>query len=625
MDNFESKKRQILDRVDIVDLVSEQVVLKQRGQRWVGLCPFHAEKTPSFTVTPALGIYKCFGCGAGGDVFSFVQARENVPFMEAMRILGDRAGVEIGAAHASGTAQDGIGRAAIARVNAWALAHFRKNLAHKSVGSAARQYLQERRVTDEVVDRFDLGLATGGSPSLQEAADRAGIGAALLLAADLVRKNDQGRLYDTFRHRLMFPIRDATNRVVGFGGRTLVDDKAKYINTRQNALFDKGRGLYGIDLAREAIGRKRRAVAVEGYMDALACHQAEFTETVATLGTALTDAQVDLLRRYADEVILLFDSDDAGDAAAERAIHVALPRCLNVRLARIPEGKDPAEFLLGGGQDAFSDVLNQAIDALEFKWSVTLRRFGGTAPQADRRQAVLDFLGVVGEACRGGAVDVIQRGLMVNQVAHLLQMEGKEVDHLLTRLQGKRTARQVATAGRKAPNGDTVPSDAEQAAWVHVLEVVLNSPTELSAAGELPPIERIVDAADRRIARAAIDLGSRHGEFTVMQVLAQLDNPADAERVAALAQRGLERGNYAARFATAVERIRRAAKDEEMELAKRELLNAQTDDGASDLEREQLANLHRALSEQRSAFSGRRLIRQSTDDAGLASTGASNE
>lgn len=606
--DFESKKRQILDRVGILELASEHVSLRRRGKRWLGLCPFHKEKTPSFTVTPDLALFKCFGCGKGGDIFSFVQFRENVPFVEAMRILADRAGVDLG-----NVAKDALGgpsRSDLAKVNAWAVQFFRANLVDPSVGARAREYLRGRQMSDSEIDRFGLGWAAEGNPSVRDAAARAGIDDSRLIAADLVRTSPEGRKYDTFRNRIMFPIRDATSRVVGFGGRTLAGDPAKYLNTRQNALFDKGRGLYGIDVARDAISQGGRAVIVEGYTDCLACHQAGFAETVATLGTALTEAQVELVRRYGDELILLFDSDEAGEAAADRAIRVALPRCVTVRLARVPEGKDPSDYLCRAGAAAFSDVLNKAIAALEFKWSQTVSRFGGSASEGARREAVLDFLRVVGEACGTGAVDVIQRGLLVNQVAHLLRMDGREVDRLMTRLQGKRLGRATGPEAAIGPKAPTPPLDGEQSAWARVLGVALNESGVLRTAGELPDVSRIADERDRRIAGIMGEVARELGEFRPADVLARVHDPADAERVAELARRGATYygANYEETFRLALERMRDAADADEVDRSKRKLSDAAQEDGGADA-REQLANIHRGIKERRH-FLPRRLARQ---------------
>lgn len=607
MRDFEAKKREILDRIDIVDVVSEQVALRRSGQRWVGLCPFHSEKTASFTVRPEHGLFKCFGCGKGGDVFSFVQFRENVPFIEAMRILADRAGVQLEGS--TDRSPSGADRADIARVNAWAARFFRSQLLDPAIGQSARAYLSDRSVTDATAEMFQLGLATDGPSRLQEAASRAGISISLLFSADLIRRSEQGHHYDTFRKRLMFPIHDATRRVIGFGGRTLGDDRAKYLNTRQNVLFDKGRALYGIEFAREAASSARRVVVVEGYTDCVAAHQAGFRETVATLGTALTEAHVALLRRYFDRIVLLFDSDEAGAAAADRAIRTAVPRCVTVELARIPEGKDPSEFLERAGAAEFSDVLNGAVDALEFKWHQTRERFEGDAPGTQRREAVLDFLRVVAEAAETNAVDAIQRGLLVNQVAHLLRMDRAEVAALMARFRSRQ-----GMGDRARPGAPAVPPGAvtggEQAAWSRVLEVVLNEPEALAGIEDVPDPGLIADPCERRITTTVFNLWEARGTFRMADVLAQCHDPADAERVAELARRGEGLTDYAKTLRTSFDRIRRASDDRDLEERKKRLLQEETPSCASG---EALGDRERVSDGVRrhAHFAPRRLIRRS--------------
>lgn len=619
MHEFDQKKREIRDRVDIVDLVSEHVTLKRRGGGWVGLCPFHSEKTPSFTVRPEHGTFKCFGCGKGGDVFSFVQFRENVPFVEAMRILADRAGVEL--ARSSAGESVGAGRSELAKVNTWALEFFRSQLLDESVGATARSYVQSRKISDETAARFGLGLAIADPIRLSQAAARAGIDTKLLLAADLLRANDEGRTYDTFQNRLIFPIRDATSRVVGFGGRTLVDHRAKYLNTRQNALFDKGRGLYGIDLAREAATERGRAVLVEGYTDCLAAHQAGFRETVATLGTALTESQVDLLRRYCDEIILLFDSDQAGEAAAERAIRVALPRCVKVRLARIPEGKDPSDYLSSAGGEAFSDVLKGAVDALEFRWLRTQERFGANASDAQRGEAVRDFLRLVAQACDSRAVDTIQQGLLVNQVAHLLRMDRSEVAGLVRRLRSRRSISHDPTKGGGSEEpGRLRVRDVEQANWTRVLEVLVTKPELIATVEELPGFSRIADERDRRIAAVVMGSANRGGVAGCADVLACLNDPADVQRAIDLAHQGEQRGNLESTLRLAVERIHGALRSEAVEQSKQWFVAAPDSDEASETSRQKLADLSQGVREHHS-FSPRRLIRQAAQGSSLTPDG----
>ena len=605
MHGFDQKKREILDRVDILQIVSEHMALKRNGKRWVGLCCFHQEKTPSFTVTPEQGFFKCFGCGKGGDVFSFVQFRENVSFIEAMRILADRAGIELDRQRA-GDGVDRPGRADVARANTWAVQFFRATLMDSEIGRSARDYLRGRNISDDSSQRFELGLATENGPSLVASAARAGIAVPLLLAADLVRQSDDGRVYETFRNRIMFPIKDATSRPIGFGGRTLVDDRAKYLNTRQNVLFDKGRNLYGVDLARDAFTRQSRAVVVEGYTDCVAAHQAGFTETVAMLGTALTEAQVELLRRYCDELILLFDSDQAGEAAAQRAIVVAYPLCMEVRMAQIPEGKDPSEFLSREGADRFRDVLNLAVEALELLWSRILDRFGGGASPAAQRAAVLHFLGIVAKAYWAGAMDEIQRGLLANQVAHLLGMDRAEINNRLGRMRPREEKPAVERAG-ELPRVACV--SAEQAAWPHLLGVLLNEPGLATGVGDVLDVEQIWDQRVRRIAEVVLGMAGRRQEFSVRDVLAHFHDTEDVGRITELVQQGAERGNFANTMRVALERISGAARVrawEQSRLRVKGRLSEQVDgkDAA-----EHLAALRDGVREHHH-FAPRRMIRQ---------------
>lgn len=605
--SFESVKQQILDRVDLVDVVSEHVALKQRGQRWIGLCPFHTEKTPSFTVRPDLGFFKCFGCGQGGDLFSFVQATENVQFIEALRLLADRAGIEMD--DVRDRKPEEVSRSELAKANEWAVRFFRSRLLDSSMGSEARSYVHDRGISDEISERFELGLAVEAGPSLQEVGAKAGFDLRTLVAADLLRRTDDGRCYETFRNRLIFPIRDVTHRVIGFGGRTLVDDRAKYLNTRQTVLFDKSRSLYGANLAREAIGRTGRTVVVEGYTDCIAAHQAGFQETVATLGTAMSQAQVDLLRRYGEQIILLFDSDEAGARAADRAIHVALPRGVTVRLARIPEGKDPGEFLSHSTSSDFSDVLNGAVDALEFKWSQAFKGLQDGNSERDKREAALEFLRVVSEAAGN---DDLQRGRLINHAAHLVGMDAREVRDLLPRIRQRRNRLEGFERNRNPERGaGAVPRNAEQSAWCHVLEVLLNRP-EVMEGRSLPPIDRIADDFDRRIASVVLDLLRSEQGLSMSGVLARVDDSVEVERVMALAQRGVDRGNYAATFQLAIERIDQAIEQQKNERTRSEWIGSKDDPARASESFDYLKQIAEAA-KTHSRFAPRRMVRKVAD------------
>lgn len=611
MQDFEAKKRQILEHADLAEIVSAHVTLKRSGRRLVGLCPFHNEKTPSFTVTPEQGLFKCFGCGKGGDVFSFLQYRENISFMEAMRFLADRAGIDLGRVDRQASGSDGATRGDLAKVNGWAADFFRASLTDETNGRGGREYLAGRGFEPRTIERFQLGIAPEGGSGMVEAAAKLGFSVNLLIAADLLRRDEEsGRTYETFRNRLMFPIRDSMNRVIGFGGRTLGEDRAKYLNTRQTALFDKGRSLYGVEAARSAIAETGQAVVVEGYTDCIACHQAGVVNVIATLGTALTEPHAQLLRRYCDELILLFDSDEAGVAAADRAIRVALPACIAVKLARIPDGKDPAEFLAKHGANAFSDVLKAAVDALEFKWISTLRQFGGDASDAKRREAVLDFAGVVSEASSNAAIDAIQLGLIVNQVAHLLRMDRDEVRQLIQ----PRNARHVVSS-RATSTASGPPRDGESSAWATVLEVLVNEPGLVSLFGAVPDLGRIEDERDRRIATAVFEAAVDPDTYRLSDVLARCLDVADTQRVEQLARQGAERGNFEATLRVAIARLGAAAQNRAVDRSRERVLSGDANSARANGSNEDREKLSLGTKQHRH-FAPRRLIRQAAAQQG---------
>ena len=553
--NYDDAKEQIRHGVDLVDLVSEHVSLKRAGRNLKGLCPFHKEKTPSFNVLPERQIFKCFGCQAGGDVFKFVQLIEGVEFSEAVRLLADRIGLELKPRLVSASGPPPLGRADIARANEWAAKWFRSQLL-SDVGMSARAYVGDRRIGDEICERFEVGLAPA-AVSLQQAAYQAGISPQLLAAADLIRDGDSGGTYDTFRDRLIFPIRDAGKRCVGFGGRTLGDSPAKYLNTGATPLFDKSRCLYGLQAARQEITSRGAAVLVEGYTDCIACHQHGFAHTVATLGTAATEEHMRTLRRYTDTAILLFDPDAAGQAAAERALAVALQQNLAVKIARLPEGMDPADYLQVTGPEEFDRLLNSAVDALVFMWNRTEERFRGSGGSSNRRQAVLEFVTLVGDLGRFGAVDAIQRGVIIHQVAELLTLPAEEVAGLLR----ARTARSAATSVPSPGMGRSVSvaargGDAEQLILGDMLEILVCEPGLYGEVADVFVASALLDPTRRQIAEVVITLAGRFGEFDTAELIAGLESPDESRVVTDMIVRGAQREGLAEHLADLKTRLR---------------------------------------------------------------------
>lgn len=349
---------------DIVRLVSDYVPLKPSGSRLKGLCPFHHEKSPSFSVDPNIQLFYCFGCQAGGDAFKFVMLYEKLDFPESVEFLAKRWGVPLPSA--STRPQDDA-RARALLMNDAAAGFFREQWSDPSRGRVAREYIEKRGVTDAVAERFGIGYAPDTWDALQSVLGARGFKAGEMVTTGLAipRKDGSGQ-YDRFRHRVIFPIRDSSGRVVAFGGRALGDSEPKYLNSPETPAYVKGEHLYGLDVARDAIRREGFAVLVEGYLDLIALHQAGFENAVASLGTALTPAQVKLLARYTQRVVVSYDGDTAGVNAAAKTLDLFLERGFDVRVAEIPQGKDPDDFVKDEGAAAYDAIVRQAPGYLDF-------------------------------------------------------------------------------------------------------------------------------------------------------------------------------------------------------------------------------------------------------------------
>ncbi|HKV43335.1 MAG TPA: DNA primase [bacterium] len=364
---------EIRRRVNILEVVSQHVTVRRAGRSYKGLCPFHSEKTPSFTVDPERGFFYCFGCHVGGDVFDFVMRMETVTFAEARRDLADRAGVRIERASKDDSSQGE--RERLLRTVAEGAAFFQAQL-KAPAGEPARRYLAGRRVDPEIQLAFRLGFAPSGWDNLIRALHGRGFDAAVLELAGLAVARPGGDgYYDALRDRLIFPIHDLQGRPVAFGGRVLDAGIPKYLNTRETALFTKGKTLYALGEAREAIRVTGEAVVVEGYMDALACHQHGIRNAVASLGTALTLDQALLLKRFAARAILVYDADAAGVGASERGLEVFDQADLPVRVAVLPGESDPDAFLREEGPEAFRRLCAAALPVFDYKLTLASSRF----------------------------------------------------------------------------------------------------------------------------------------------------------------------------------------------------------------------------------------------------------
>jgi DNA primase len=391
----QDSKDRVRDAADIVEIVSAYTDLQQRGQDFWGNCPFHEERTPSFKVNPRDKLYYCFGCEAKGDVFGFVQEKEGLDFPQAVESLAERYGVELKRENEDPRAEERRRQ----RARLWELLErtakfYERYLWESPKAERARAYLAERGLGEEVLRRFGVGMAPSPWDQVLKGSIRAGFKPAELLAAGLVQKGQKGGHYDRFRNRITFPIRDQRGRVLGFGARALsADSKPKYLNSPEGELYRKSHTLYGIDRARGPIAKARRAIVVEGYTDVLALHQAGVEEAVAIMGTAITPEQVSMLAGLTDAVILALDADRAGADAMIRAQKVAGGKSLELRVAAMPEGEDPADMLQDGSVDRFAQLVDKAVDLPSFRVDVALGR--GELGSLAGRERVLDEVGPV--------------------------------------------------------------------------------------------------------------------------------------------------------------------------------------------------------------------------------------
>ena len=357
---------EIRSRNDIVDVISQYVTLKRKGRNFFGLCPFHNEKSPSFSVSPDKQIFKCFGCGVGGNVFHFVSKVENISFGESVQMLAERAGVELPKSQNSEDEHTSILKSKVYEVNKAAAEFYHQNL-YKPTSKAGQEYIKKRKLDNNTLKSFLIGYA-GDNNELYAYLKSQGFNEEEMLASSLIGKSESGRYYDKFRHRIMFPIQDVRNRVIAFGGRVLDDSKPKYINSPENIVYSKGRNLFGLNVAkRGTTGMLKRILIVEGYMDAISLYQRGITNVVASLGTALTDAQGRLLRRSSEQVILGYDADGAGQTAIMRGMEILKNMGVDIRVLQISGAKDPDEFVVKYGPDKFRKCMDNAISVVEYK------------------------------------------------------------------------------------------------------------------------------------------------------------------------------------------------------------------------------------------------------------------
>lgn len=417
---------EVRSKNDIVDVISGYIKLQKKGSSYFGLCPFHNEKSPSFSVSRQKQMYYCFGCGAGGSVFTFLMEYENYSFLEAVQFLADRAGVELPQQEYSKEERERADtRAVLLEINKMAARYFYAQL-KSAQGARALAYLSGRGLSDSTVKAFGLGYSNKYSDDLYRYLKSKGYKDEMIAKAGLVSIDERQGVCDKFWNRVMFPIMDVTNRVIGFGGRVMGDGKPKYLNSPETLIFDKSRNLYGLNRARSS--KYPYFLLCEGYMDVISLHQAGFTNAVASLGTALTHGHASLMKRYVQEVYLTYDSDEAGTKAALRAIPILHEMGITAKVLRMEPYKDPDEFIKNLGAEAFEDRIRKADGSFMFSLEILRQDYDMTSPEGKTKfmQEVAKRLNEFDEE--------IERGNYIEAVARAYQVEPKELRSLMRKM-----------------------------------------------------------------------------------------------------------------------------------------------------------------------------------------------
>ncbi len=481
----------IRSQADIVQVISGYLTLKKAGSNYKACCPFHKEKTPSFVVSPAKQLYHCFGCGAGGNVFGFLMRQEGFTFAEAVRHLAERAGIQVKERQYAPGEEDI--REQLFEVYEFATGFFHRCLLKSPQSEHARNYLKKRQLSQEAVKQFSIGHAPAGWDSLLSAASKKGFSTELLLRGGLAKKSTEGRIYDTFRNRIMFPIWGLNGKIIAFGGRTLEENQPKYINSPETPIYQKGQTLYNLYQGKDSISNENTVVVVEGYTDLMRLVLNGFENVVASSGTAFTLAQARLLKRYAGDVILVFDADSAGIAAAGRGIEVLIAEDLNVRVAAVPPGTDPDEFVLKHGPQAFQDTLDEAQSFVEFHVQSALASPDGSELESKIKAANI-LAGLIGKV-----PDPIRREEYLRLVASRL---GLNPDTLLK-------------ASQKSASGDKLEEEVrgfekrlalEEKKCMWLIKLLMEQPEHIEKVKENLDLNSIQNEVLRNLFKAVFDL-----------------------------------------------------------------------------------------------------------------------
>src|SRR5690606_15431329 len=493
----------VLDAARIEEVVGEFVDLKKRGTSLIGNCPFHNEKTPSFHVSVSKGIYKCFGCGAGGDALKFVMEHEKYAYPEAIRYLAGKYHIPIEEVERSPTQMAAQNkRESLFVINEWAGKHFKKDLWESDLGqSIGLSYFRERGYPDAIIEKFELGYSADHWTALVDEAEKKGYSKAYLVEVWLAVERDDKSLYDRFRGRVMFPIHNLTGRVVGFGGRTLKTDKKvpKYVNSPESEVYHKSDVLYGLHLAKRAIAEKDVCYLVEGYADVLSCHQAGVENVVSSSGTSLTSGQIKLIARYSKNVVILYDGDEAGIKASLRGTDMLLEEGLNVKVLLFPDGNDPDSYVQKFGASAFKEYLEKHQEDFVFYKTHVLLRDAGEDP-IKRAEVIREVVSSIARI-----PDEIKVSVYLQRCSTLLDIEERVLLTELNKMrlgkakaQERKAANQQAEAAAPAGDQEFIPAEMLAAMQAEGIRV-----SDKGGAGKLTPEVLI----ERELVRVLLNYG----------------------------------------------------------------------------------------------------------------------
>ncbi|MHC4755836.1 MAG: DNA primase [Planctomycetota bacterium] len=550
---------QVQNANDIVEVVGEHLSLSKKGREMVGLCPFHDDHKPSFFVNPNKQIYKCFACGAGGNVFTFVQARENLTFPQAVERLANRVGIKLKVKHQTQkTHKPDIDPNELARVNAWAAKYFQKILSDKDQGKHAREYLESRKITIDTAKKWRIGLAPAGGEELLKKARTAKVPEKLLGAAGLTAGAN-----DKLVNRLVFTITDVTGRVIAFGARTLDGQGAKYINSPTSALFDKSNSMFGLEQARHEIVATGTAVVVEGYTDCIMAHQFECKNVVATLGTSFTEGHARILKRYAKKIVLLFDNDTAGIEAANRALEICLAQRIDIKVASVPAGKDPCDFILSEGKEKFDILIENAQDVFDFKWKRMTKSLSKGDNLIDNKAAIEEFLRTIAIAIGSGSMAALDRGLFINKISKITGLSTREIQNDLNRRMrrtNQAASKQTILTENQRVTSISLGSSLHKIAEREILEVLLNEPSLFEDIRERISTQDFEDQNLRPIAEILLARLKEGLSMEIAEVIAGIESVETAGLIVDLADGGQAKGNFEKRLTDAVDAINRLDK-----------------------------------------------------------------